>query len=333
MIWTSGLDKRCTYFNDVWLEFTGQSLEAELAHGWAAGVHPEDGAGCMETYTTAFERREPFRLEYRLKRHDSEYRWLFTQGAPRFNADGEFAGYVASAIDVTERKRDEELIHDLAGRLIVRQEVERQRIARELHDDISQRIALLKVEIDQIATRVDSEASRVRMSQLSAKVGEIAHDVHNLSYELHPSRLQAIGLVGAIQLLCRETSHQRNLRVAFTRGANPPTVDANVSLCLYRIVQEALHNIVRHSQASEAQVSITCDENDLTLQIADCGVGFDPRHVPDAGLGLHSMRERVALLNGQLMIDSAQGRGTQITVRIPLGSDATNPARSFMTSN
>src|SRR5262249_28137 len=162
-----------------------------------------------------------------LQRQDGEYRWLFDQGVPRFDPDGGFAGYIVSAIDVTERKQAEELLHDLAGRLIVRQEVERQRIARELHDDIGQRIALLKGEVDLMATGVDSEQTRAQLSKLSSRVGEIASDVHDVSYELHPSRLRAIGLVSALRSLCRDTSVQRRVRVTFTQGVVPPSVDAD----------------------------------------------------------------------------------------------------------
>ena len=115
-------------------------------------------------------------------------------------------------------------------------------------------------------------------------------------------------------------SKQRNLHVAFTHGAMPPSMDANVSLGLYRIVQEALQNVTRHSQAMSAEVSVTCDEHQIALQVADSGVGFDPAHVPHAGLGLVSMRERVAALDGRLAIDAVPGRGTQIMVRIPLVS-------------
>jgi signal transduction histidine kinase len=223
--------------------------------------------------------------------------------------------------DVTEARRASQRIHDLAERLVASQEMERQRIARELHDDISQRMALLNLELDDIAAQADEQQS-VRLRALSAEASEIARAVHDLSYKLHPSRLQALGLVAAIQSLCQDAK-QRHVDVVFTPTALPASVDANVSLTLYRIAQEALHNVTRHSRARDAQVSLTYEAGHVGLQIADSGVGFDPKNVPSAGLGLVSMQERVAVLNGQVAIDAAPGRGTRIEVRIPVGSETT----------
>jgi signal transduction histidine kinase len=219
--------------------------------------------------------------------------------------------------NVTELKRASELNRDLARRLISGQEVERQRIARELHDDISQRIAALNIQIDQVAAGMVSAESRLRLQHLSAQAGEIAVDLHRMSYKLHPSKLQLIGLVGALRSLCNDLSKQHDLEVGFSHGAMAP-VGSSVSLCVYRIVQEALHNVARHSRADSAQVTVACDNGEIAVQIADSGAGFDPRRVAHTGLGLVSMRERAAALDGELTIEAAPGRGTRIMVRIPL---------------
>ena len=116
MIWMSGPDKLCGYFNKVWLEFTGRSMEQELGNGWAEGVHPADYHRCLETYVAAFDVRQSFRVEYRLKRHDGEYRWIFEEGLPRYGSDHIFEGYIGSAMDITQRKQAEEALHESEGR-------------------------------------------------------------------------------------------------------------------------------------------------------------------------------------------------------------------------
>jgi len=130
MIWMSGADKLRTYFNRPWLEFTGRSLDAEMGNGWAEGVHPEDLSQCLDTYTKAFDLHVPFQMEYRLRRSDGEYRWIFDSGVPRFSAEGFFAGYIGSAIDITERKLAEEALSMVGRRLIEAHEEERTWIAR-----------------------------------------------------------------------------------------------------------------------------------------------------------------------------------------------------------
>ena len=228
--------------------------------------------------------------------------------------------FISTVRDVTEAKRAFELNRDATRRLIARQEVERQRIARELHDDVGQRVALMTIEIDGILAQVADESLRACLRQLYGRASELTSDLHHLSYELHPSRLQTLGLVTALQSLCRDTSNQ-HLQVTFTHDDIPPSLDAGVSLGLYRIVQEALHNVVRHSHATDAHVNVYRAGGQIGLLITDSGVGFDPRRVPPGSLGLVSMRERVAILNGQLTVDSVPGRGTRVSVLAPFPLD------------
>jgi signal transduction histidine kinase len=195
----------------------------------------------------------------------------------------------------------------------------RQRIARELHDDLGQKIALVKIELDQLADSLASDDSRSRMLRASEHLAEISRDVHNLSHDLHPSNLLALGLAAAMEALCRDVTKKVGVIVHFSQDATlPPNVDPTVSLSLYRILQEALSNVAKHSHAREAWVELTRKGADTSLSITDAGIGFDSSASPSEGLGLLSIRERVGLLMGALVIQASPGAGTRIDVRIPL---------------
>ena len=267
----------------------------------------------MDAIEQSYQTHEPVVVEYEL--HVDELRHFEARLVP---ADH---GRVLSIIrDVTEAKRALELNRVLAGRLIVSQEAERQRIARELHDGLSQKISLLNIDVDQLARELPSLEYRARLERLSSQAEAIASGLYDISHELHPSRLHTIGLVESIRLLCHDVSQQRDMTVVFSEAALPDGLDPSVSLCLYRITQEALHNAVKHSQAREAYVRLECEGDDMLLEIADSGVGFDPVAADQSGLGLVSMRERVGVLKGQLVIQAVPGGGTRIRVRVPLAS-------------
>jgi PAS domain S-box-containing protein len=222
--------------------------------------------------------------------------------------------------DVTDARRAHDLNRALAGRLIVSQEEERQRIARELHDDLSQKIAVLNIDVDRLSHQLQNTEHRMRLRNISAQVTEVAEHLHDLSYELHPARLQTLGLLESLRVMCSEFSYQRNIQVAFEAddGQLPMAIEPTVSLCLYRITQEALHNVARHSHAREASVRLSYDGTDICLEISDAGIGFEPHSSRHTGLGVVSMRERVGVLNGKLAIYTAPGRGTRIVARLPL---------------
>jgi PAS domain S-box-containing protein len=274
---------------------------------------PELAERFMDAIERAAQNDETVALEYELP----------VDGGSHFEARVVRAGVdriVSITRNVTEAKRALALNRDLIGKLIASQEDERHRIARELHDDVSQKIALLSIGIDQLAKNF--AAGRQQFSELSNRVSEIATDIHDLSHELHPSKLQTLGLVESLQLLCRDVSRQGAVDVIFKRDVFPESVDPNVALCLYRIAQEALHNVVRHSGARQSEVRLTGDAANLVLQVSDPGVGFDAKGGHREGLGLASMRERAAFLRGQLAIHTFPGGGTRIGVRVPVAPAA-----------
>jgi PAS domain S-box-containing protein len=321
MIWMSSPDKLYNYFNRPWLDFTGRPIEAELGNGWAEGVHPEDLGRCRRTYTEAFDRRESFKMEYRLRRYDAEYRWVFDLGVPRFNSDGSFAGYIGSCIDVTERKFAEAALAGMGRKLMEAQEQERTRIARELHDDINQRIALLSAMLQEIQKNMSDPAADAnkRIEEACDWLAEIGSDIQSISHRLHSSKLEYLGIVMAAHAFCTELSVQQKVKIDFRHDNIPRSLPKEVSLCLFRVLQEALHNAVKHSGVRHFRVELRGTSDEVHLTISDCGTGFDKdQALSGQGLGLISMRERVQMINGDFEIESEREQGTAIHVRAPL---------------
>jgi PAS domain S-box-containing protein len=325
MIWMSGTDKMCTFFNQAWLDFAGRSMEHEVGNGWTAGVHPEDLDRCLKTYTAAFEVRAQFEMEYRLQRYDGKYRWIFDAGVPRFESNGNFMGYIGSCIDITDRKLSEKSLEELTGRLISSQETERTRIARDLHDDFSQRLALLGIGLGRLwKKRPESEEEeKILIRELWDRTREISSDVHRLSHQLHSSKLEHVGLGPALNGLCEDISEKYGIEVEFNEEGVSSGIPKDVALCLFRVAQEALSNVAKYSQAQRADVDLRGEAGKIRLRVTDRGAGFDLDVRKDnAGIGLISMRERLRLVGGVFSVRSAPMAGTEILAEVPLPANA-----------
>jgi PAS domain S-box-containing protein len=327
MIWMSGTDKLRTFFNQSWLHFTGRTMEQEMGDGWAAGVHPEDMERCLRTHFGAFDARVDFEMEYRLRRFDGQYRCIVDFGVPRFEPRGTFCGYIGSCTDITERKTSEEALHTLSGRLISAQEEERSRIARDLHDDFSQRLALLGIGLGQLWKHLPPSETEDRgaVLEMLRRTREMSSDMHSLSHQLHSSKLEHVGLVPALKGLCKDLAQKYKIAIQFADHECPPNIPKDVALCLFRVTQEALGNVVKHSGATDAQVELLGNVSGLCLRISDAGKGFDPSSQnPGAGIGLIGMNERLRLVGGKLAVRSEPNRGTEVLADVPLTAFASS---------
>ena len=221
-------------------------------------------------------------------------------------------------VNALQRQRSEEALQGVSGRLIQAQEDERTRIARELHDDVGQQLALLSLDLHSLGSvpGAPDEVQR-RTADLVGRVSELSGDVQSVAYNLYPAQLEHLGLEAAVESLCSGLTARHDLRIKLDLHELPRLSDEAV-LCLYRITQEALQNIVKHSGAKEARVELWEDEDEIILRISDTGSGFEPSSLQaSAGLGLVSMRERLRLVGGQLSIESSPGSGTGLEVHLP----------------
>jgi signal transduction histidine kinase len=217
---------------------------------------------------------------------------------------------------MTEARRSQELLRRTSGSLIEAQEQERHRIARELHDDLGQALALTKVTLDGLIQQESGESLKSALTDLSGQISAISNTAREISHGLYPTHLEYLGLVGALKRLCDELRSARNILIDLTVGDLPDQLQPSISLSLYRIAQETMHNIITHSQANNVQVELGADATRILLRIVDDGVGFDPSHKA-GGLGLESMRQRVQAVGGFIDISSSPNSGTQIEVRVP----------------
>ena len=235
----------------------------------------------------------------------------------------EVVGAVVAFVDITERKLAEEAIAGVSRKVIEGQERERTRIARELHDDICQRLAVLAVELQQLQEKRLNLPAEVgsRMDELRKQTSEIATDVQSLSHELHSAKLQYLGLAAAVRGFCKEFGEQQHAEIDFNTHDLPGALPADLSLCLFRVLQEALHNSAKHSGVKYFEVRLWGMPGEIHLMVKDSGSGFDWNAAKEGqGLGLVSMQERVKLVNGTLSIASQPRRGATIHARVPLGS-------------
>jgi PAS domain S-box-containing protein len=325
LVWMSGPDGRRTDFNRGWLEFTGRSIEQETGSGWSEGVHRDDAKQVLAACDEAAVRRQPFRIEYRLRRRDGEHRWILDAGQPRFDQRGALAGYIGSCIDVTDLRLAKASLSSLAHKLMQTHEDARAWVARELHEDLGQRLVGLTMQLQSLTHASVDDSLRARVGDLCAQFGDLGRDIQAVSYRLYSYRLEYLGVVAAIRAICRDVTTQHPITIEFVDSDAPDTVPREVGLGLFRVIHEALDNAVRHSKARVIVVELSgrgpwnrsgMAVQEIQLRVSDDGIGFEPAAVHPSGLGLIHMRERLSLVGGDLQVKSQVGVGTTVTARI-----------------
>jgi PAS domain S-box-containing protein len=323
IFWFVGVEPaRLIYVNPAVEEIMGLKAE-ELyrdVNAWMDCIHEEDRERVKQGYFLWLERKVPeYKMEFRIVRPNGEIRWLADHGALLFGTDGSIQFATGIAKDISEQKMAEEALRRLNSRLISAQEEERRRISRELHDHVSQTLAMLTVEMEQLMRHkaVTSE-HRDLLAGMQERVRALSSDIHALSHQLHPSKLKHLGLVSAMRAMCRDVT-RGGLSVDFTDHDIPRELPDDVSLALYRVMQEGLQNVRKHSGMDRAEARLSKTATALVLVLRDEGKGFNPvGSGAGSGLGLLSMRERLTAVGGTLTVWSAPGEGTAIEARVPL---------------
>jgi signal transduction histidine kinase/ABC-type uncharacterized transport system substrate-binding protein len=253
-------------------------------------------------------------------------KWIWVGGLIIILCLSTLAAYLQFNRKQLKQARDAQLL--LSGLLINAQEIERSRLASELHDDFSQRLAVLALELDDLSETLpdSSQAAKRKLQELLNSASELGADLHTVSHRLHPSTLKSLGLVPGLKALCREFNYSHGTEIVFSSEDIPRAVAPNVALCLFRIVQEGLQNLRKYSGALQGQVNLREEGDRLFLSVSDEGRGFDAKEVRNrVGLGILSMGERARLVGGQFEISSALGKGTKIDVCVPLQPENVAP--------
>jgi PAS domain S-box-containing protein len=327
LIWITMSDNRFLWFNKVWLDFTGRCLEQEMGDGWTAGVHPDDLQECMEIHASAFEARQPFSTEYRLRSRGGSYRHLLANGVPRFSPQGEFVGFIGSCTDITDRKRTEEALqhskqmlrHLVSYQERVRED-ERKRIAREIHDDLGQNLLALRLDVSMLHSRTErthpklNRRVRAALDQIDATMRAVRSTINNL----RPTVLD-LGLNAAIEWQVQDFRRRSGIACELSMDENELELDDTRATALFRILQESLTNVIRHAQASNVHINLHREGNNVHMRVGDDGIGIYPDCRRKANsFGLVGIEERVSALGGGLVIDSDNDKGTTLIISIPL---------------
>jgi len=325
-VWMWDVAEDLIWATDNWRSMFGFSPEAIIRYDtFLQRVHKDDRPAVELAVKRAVNQKAEYSSEHRVSLPNGAVRWITANGRVHPGAGPNHLRMLGASVDITERKRMEHAARELSGRLISAQEEERARLAKELHDGLNQSLALMSVDMDMLGQRLPAEPGLInaRLKEFSENARGLSAEVHRISHGLHPAKLEQLGLVVALRSICAEVEGVHGVTVSFENRDIPRVLPDDVALCLYRVAQEAIQNVVKHSGAKKASVELVLVGHTIHLKVRDDGLGFEveAEHVASS-LGLVSMRERVRLVHGGISVDSEPCKGTCITAFVPISDES-----------
>jgi PAS domain S-box-containing protein len=330
MVWQLDLDGQAEYFNQAWFSFTGKDFQTAAGDGWTESIHPEDRQRCLQSYQQAVKAHQTVDLECRSCRYDGQVRWTIYSGRPYSRADGRIAGYIGSCHDITEQKIASENLRVFTHRLVLIQEAERWRISRELHDEAGQSLTALMINLEMLQADLPGkdEILHQRVEACVDLVHETIDLIRHLAQDLRPPALDTLGLNLTLEGYCQEFTRRTHIPIIY-QGFETHPMENEANITFYRFLQECLSNIASHAQVSQAQVTLSLDDNILRLLIEDDGKGSEiepgdsiplelAAEAQSDHLGLLEMHERFDLLGGKVEVQTSPEKGTRFTGWLPL---------------
>jgi PAS domain S-box-containing protein len=329
LTWLADAGGRILFVSPNSVRIVGYTAE-ELAGGgrdaWLDRVHRDDVAAVRAAFEALGSRGASFDVEYRMRHKSGRWIWIRDRAVSSYERDG--VVYVTGVCtDITERKQAEAVRSRLLRRVVRVQEAERERLARELHDETAQSLAALLIGLQRLPAAPTAAEARRQIARLHEVATRVLAEVGRMARALRPRALDVLGLLPALERYAAELGEMRGLTITVeAAGLEGQRLPPEVEITLYRIMQEALSNVARHAGASKAAVTVERRAASVTMTVADDGRGFDVAAALRAidertGLGLHGIRERAAVLRGTVEFLSEPGRGTRVVAEIPLPAD------------
>jgi PAS domain S-box-containing protein len=334
-IFETDADGNTTYVNEAWMEYSGLSLKEAMNGEWMNMIHPEDREEQVNKWHTRSQKGEASFSEYRIIDRSGHLRWVSGRAIPLINDEGLITGYIGTISDVTRIKEAHELLkeshealnerteqlRELSTHLHKIREDERTTIAQEIHDELGQQLTGLKMDITWIRKRIKKEDNTInnKLDDAILLIDETVRSIKRIAAELRPSIIDDLGIVAAIEWQIKDFADRLGIEMQYQNDLDDEHLDPNISIGLFRILQESLTNIARHAKAKKVFISIVRSGGEVRLMIRDDGIGFDTSlKKEEHTFGLLGIKERTYMMKGDCQIHSKPGEGTGIVISIPV---------------